>query len=149
MTDLDLQKKLVGYTKKILEEQSLMRLDEQGLWQSFNVYANEVPVKTDYNDPYEQNYIIVLIGDEDEIDDKWRVEIQFIIGYADEDDNRQGHVITATLMNEIMQFPFEGRFVSALNFDHDTPPSVLSAYATKNESSRAYIRSVPSGRATI
>ena len=103
MTDLDLQTVLVERTKSVLEEMSLKRLDEEQLWQSFNVYANEVPVKDDYNDIYEQNYIIVLLGDEDEQDGGgWRVEIQHIIGYADEDDARQGHVVTATLMNNIM-----------------------------------------------
>lgn len=104
MTDLDLQRMLVDRTKEILETQSLKRLDEKQLWQSFNVYANEVPVKDDYNDIYEQNYIIVLLGDEDEIEGQWRVEIQFIIGYADEDDERQGHVVTATLMNDILMW---------------------------------------------
>ena len=108
MTDLDLQEKLVERTKFVLEDQSIKHLDEEQLWQSFNVYANEVPVKTDYNDPYEENYIIVLLGDEDEQSDGgWRVEVQYIIGYADTDDNRQGHVVTATLMNVLfMDFPY-------------------------------------------
>lgn len=101
MTDLDLQEKLIVRIKDIMEKYSLKRTDDEE-WYDFNIYANELPVKTDYNDDEEQNYIVVIIGDEDERQDgSWDVEMQIIFGYADRDENRQAHVVLYTLMNNI------------------------------------------------
>ena len=108
MTDIDLQKKLVQRVKDVLEEMSLKRTEGEE-WYDFNVYANELPVKTDYNDEFEENYIVVIIGDEDEKENgSWNVEIQFIIGYHDEDENRQAHIVLYTLMNNIYMDLKEG-----------------------------------------
>lgn len=101
MTDIDLQDKLKERVDAVLETHSLKRTDGEE-WYDFNVYKNEIPVKTDYNDMFEENYIVILISDEDEMKDgSWKVEIQFIIGYHEEDDERQGHYVLCTLMNEI------------------------------------------------
>lgn len=74
------------------------------IWKNWNVYRQEKPYKTDTNDSELENYVIVIINDEDmDSEGNWIVEMQFIVAIELDEDDRQGHIILASFMNELWQ----------------------------------------------
>jgi len=72
------------------------------IWKNWNVYRQEKPYKTDENDDELENYVIVIINDEDlDSEGYWTVEMQFIVSIELDEDDRQGHIIIASFMNEL------------------------------------------------
>ena len=74
------------------------------VWKNWNVYRQEKPYKSDVNDEELENYVIVIINDEDmDSEGNWTVQIQFIVAIELDEDDRQGHMILASFMNELWQ----------------------------------------------
>lgn len=105
MTDIDLQRKIVESLKEFVSEKGLaIPKNNEGEWVEWNIYAQEKPYKTDENDEYMEDYIIVLLTDEDtDKEGNWIVEIQFVFGIELYEADHQGHIILASAMNNIWQ----------------------------------------------
>ncbi|MBQ6577472.1 MAG: hypothetical protein IJL91_06965 [Bacteroidales bacterium] len=117
MSDLELQKELYNRVTAFLEEKGLQfpsmgeeaGEDAEGnplaepSWKAFNVYIQDKPFKTDENDEAEENYIIIILNDEDGISatEEWDIEIQFIIGIELYENEHQGNLIIANVMNNL------------------------------------------------
>lgn len=105
MTDLELQRALAGELKKMCETHSLKKLDGED-WKAYNIYSQDKPYKDDEDDKAQEDYIIVLLDDEETFKDeagkwKWKVCVQFIISIELYDESNQGNLILANLMNQI------------------------------------------------
>lgn len=117
MTDLELQKELYNRITAFLEEKGLQfpsmgeeaGEDPEGeplaepSWKAFNVYIQDKPFKTDENDEEEENYIIIILNDEDgrSNTEDWEIEIQFIVGIELYENEHQGNLIIANVMNNL------------------------------------------------
>lgn len=104
MTNLDLQEALITEVKEVLEHQSIKRLDGE-TWKDFNVYRQDKPYKDDDEDEAQENYIIVMLDDEDtDSEGRWIVTVHMLISaYVpfNEDTDHQGNMIIANIMNQI------------------------------------------------
>ncbi len=101
MTDLKLQEVLVGEIRSLLQNQSLKKLDGTA-WKDLNVYQQEKPYKDDEDDAAQEDYIIVMLGDEDLGEDRrWKVDVHMIMSICLYENAHQGNMILANLMNQI------------------------------------------------
>jgi hypothetical protein len=101
MTDLDLQAALVRELKQLQKYKSLKLLDGSE-WKDFHIYTQDKPYKDDADYDEQEDYVIVLIDDEDaDSDGWWTVQIQFIISICLYEEQHQGNLIIANLMNQI------------------------------------------------
>lgn len=104
MTDLDLQAEIVSELKNHLLDDGIMMVRGRE-FKDIHVFYQELPIKEngeeDEDDGQQWNYILVALGDEDVVDGKWRVEIHFCVGIEDTDEDCQGHMNVAYIMNEI------------------------------------------------
>lgn len=123
MTDLELQQALYEHVRSFLKDQGLEfpysnqetvvdeetgEENEQTIheWKPFNVYKQDKPYKTDENDEDEENYILIILNDEDgeERSEDWIVEVQFIVGIELYEDDHQGNLIIANVMNKLWHY---------------------------------------------
>lgn len=101
MTDLKLQEVLVKEIQCLLENQSLKKPDGSE-WKNLNVYRQEKPYKDDEDDDAQEDYIIVMLDDEDFGEDRrWKVDVHMIMSICLYEDAHQGNMILANLMNQI------------------------------------------------
>ncbi|MCM1058318.1 MAG: hypothetical protein NC517_12035 [Firmicutes bacterium] len=101
MTDLDLQNALIRELEELTERQSLKKPDGT-VWKDFNIYRQEKPYKNDELDVDQEDYIIVMLDDEDTDEDgNWIVYVHMLISIALFEEENQGNLILATLMNQI------------------------------------------------
>lgn len=104
MTDLDLQNALIRELEELVDHQSLKKLDGE-VWKDFNIYRQDKPYKNDEADEADadqEDYIIVMLGDEDtDQDGRWIVDIHILISIMLLEEEHQGNLILATLMNQI------------------------------------------------
>ena len=101
MTDLELQDSLVREIEEMTRRHSLKKLNGE-TWEDYKIYRQEKPYKDDEFEDDQEDYIIVLINDEDtDGEGNWIVEIQFIISIVLYEEAHQGNLILANLMNQI------------------------------------------------
>lgn len=101
MTDLDLQDALMKELEELAEHQSLKKLDGE-VWKDFNIYRQDKPYKDDEQDAGQEDYIIVMLDDEDtDQDGRWIVNVHMLISIMLFEEENQGNLILATLMNQI------------------------------------------------
>jgi hypothetical protein len=106
MTDLDLQKALKKELEKMIKDGDVKvpPCEELGQeeWQPINVYRQEKPWKNDECSDEQENYILIMIDDEDQnSDDQWVVTIHFLFSIYYEDIKHQGNLVLADLMNRV------------------------------------------------
>lgn len=101
MTDLELQDALIREIEELVEHQSLKKLDGE-VWKDFNIYRQDKPYKVDGEEDDQEDYIIVMLDDEDtDQDGQWIVTIHMLISIMLFEDEHQGNLILATLMNQL------------------------------------------------
>lgn len=108
MTDLQLLNDIVDSLKEFIKSDAItMKLGDE--YKDLKVYPQDLPEKYDEDDEELRNYVVVMIGDEDVVDDEWRVEVHFSINIEDMDSDHSGWMNVMCLMNEIyMHFIKEG-----------------------------------------
>lgn len=101
MTDLDLQDALIRELEELAERQSLKKLDGE-TWKDFHIYRQDKPYKDDESDDEQEDYIIVMLDDEDtDQEGRWTVNVHMLISVMLFEEENQGNLILATLMNQI------------------------------------------------
>lgn len=101
MTDLDLQKAIVKEIEKLTQDQSLKKLNDE-VWKDYNIYAQEKPYKDDYADDDQEDYVIVMLDDEDTDEDgNWIVNVHILLSIRLYEEQHQGNLILANLMNQL------------------------------------------------
>ncbi len=101
MTDLDLQDALIRELHELTEHQSLKKLDGT-VWKDFNIYRQDKPYKDDEADEDQEDYIIVMLDDEDtDQEGRWIVNVHMLISIRLFEEENQGNLILASLMNQI------------------------------------------------
>ncbi len=103
MTDLELQDAVIKEIGKLLEHQSLKKPNGQA-WKNLSIYRQEKPYKDDINDELQEDYILVVLGDEDieeNGDGCWMVTLHTVICLSNEDPENQENIALASLMNQI------------------------------------------------
>lgn len=138
MTDIELQKVLA----QELKQMKLKRLDGT-LWKNFRVYKQGKPYKDDLDTYEQEDYITVVIADEDtDKDGNMIVEIQMILSiYLYDDKNQTGELMLANFMNQIDYYLRGKRIIDGKyemerevhkRFNPDCYPNFYeSAYITK------------------
>lgn len=121
MTDLDLQKCIVGEIEGLIKDKCLQVAEDYDRIEDFKVYVQDKPYKSDYvsfEDPFageepdkdimvgsgdQENYIIVVLDDEDleEGSDDWTVLVHIIVSIKLYERLHQGNLIIADIMNNI------------------------------------------------
>lgn len=101
-TDLDLQLALMDEVEKVIKEQSIKKPGNGHEWEDYHIYKQDKPWKDDSDAEDQEDYIIVMLDDED-TNDKWEwiVQVHIIISIHLEDDEAQGNVFLADLMNQL------------------------------------------------
>lgn len=143
MTDLELQDAVIREIRRLAERQSLKK-QEGEVWKDFNIYRQDKPYKNDMYDEEQEDYIIVMLDDEDiegDGDGRWEVMLHIIICIMHEDRENQGNVILANLMNQIdlhfrrlgyLDQRFEMMRETHKRFDQDHAPTYFQCdYITK------------------
>lgn len=101
MTDLDLQNVIIREIRELAKKQSLKKLDGE-VWKDYKIYRQEKPYKDDSEDEDQEDYIIVMLDDEDTDEEgRWNVNVHILISIALFDEQHQGNLILANLMNQI------------------------------------------------
>lgn len=113
MTDLELQEALKKEVQSILLKDGLQIYADED-WKSYNVYKQDKPQKKDpdtmgdlpllptSNTIDTENYIVIVLEDEEEQSDgSWEVHVAMVISIYCDDENRDGNLIIANLMNQI------------------------------------------------
>lgn len=101
MTDLELQQVIVDEIKALTERQMLRKLDGEA-WKDYNLYIQEKPLKDDEYDEDQEDYIIVMLDDEDTNGDgDWIVTVHIIMSIMLMEEQHQGNLILANLMNQL------------------------------------------------
>ena len=101
MTDLALQDAVIEEIKALMERQSLRKLNGD-VWKDYSIYRQDKPYKDDENDDDQEDYIIVMLDDEDlGADNRWKVDVHIIISICLYEEQHQGNLILANLMNQI------------------------------------------------
>lgn len=101
MTDLDLQNAIIREIEELTEKQSLKKLDGEA-WKDYNIYKQEKPYKDDEADMDQEDYIIVMLDDEDtNADGEWVVNVHILLSIMLFEEQHQGNLILANLMNQL------------------------------------------------
>lgn len=104
MTDLDLQDVLIREIKELANRQSLMKMDGK-VWKDYNIYRQDKPYKDDEEDADQEDYIIVMLDDEDtDPDGRWVVTVHILISIMLFEEEHQGNLILANWMNQLDQY---------------------------------------------
>jgi hypothetical protein len=103
MTDVDLQTALMREVREVLDTQGIKNMDDgYTRWKDFNVYRQDLPFKNDDEDWRQTDYVLVIIGDEDTDEDgDWIVQMHMSMCIMSMDEEHQGNVVLANLMNQI------------------------------------------------
>lgn len=109
MTDLDLQDAIIQEIKGLAKRQSLKKLNDE-VWTDYSIYRQDKPYKDDNMDAEQEDYIIVMLDDEDtDFEGRWIVTVHIIISIMLYEEQHQGNLILANLMNQIdMHFRKKG-----------------------------------------
>lgn len=101
MTDLHLQDVLIQELKELTASHSLKKLNNE-IWEDYHIYRQDKPYKDDMDDSEQEDYIIVMLDDEDTDEDgRWVVTVHMIFSIALYDEENQGNLILASLMNQV------------------------------------------------
>jgi len=101
MTDLDLQEAIVKEIEKLTQDQSLKKLNDE-VWKDYNIYTQEKPYKDDFADDDQEDYVIVMLDDEDTDEDgNWIVNVHILLSIKLYEEQHQGNLILANLMNQL------------------------------------------------
>lgn len=101
MTDLDLQDAIIREIRELTRKQSLKKLDGE-VWKDYNIYRQEKPYKDDEADMEQEDYIIVMLDDEDTNEHgEWIVNVHILISIMLFEEAHQGNLILANLMNQL------------------------------------------------
>lgn len=101
MTDLDLQDALIKEIKEVMEDQSLKKVDGEE-WKDYNIYRQDKPYKDEECEADQEDYIIVMLDDEDtDSDGRWIVTVQILFSIMMFDEQHQGNLILANWMNQL------------------------------------------------
>lgn len=107
MTDLGLQQAL--YEKLVEMTQSYVN-DDLADWTTFKVYKQDKPYKIDdlideetsIAESDQENYIIIMIDDEDTVDNgEWVVQIYFLVSIGEYYEEHNGNIVILNMLNEI------------------------------------------------
>ena len=83
------------------ESHSLKKLNDE-VWEDYHIYRQDKPYKDDMDDTDQEDYIIVMIDDEDTDEDgRWVVTVHMIFSIMLYDEENQGNLILASLMNQV------------------------------------------------
>ena len=126
MTDLDLQKAIVAELERLIKKNSIKvpPADGETNWVPINVYRQEKPWKSDEDSEDQENYILVMIDDEDQNDDgEWVVTIHCLFSIHFEDMEHQGNLVLADIMNQVYEdlrkkTILEGKYELQMNGAH-------------------------------
>lgn len=101
MTDLDLQDAIIKEIKDLTESQSLKKLNDE-IWKGYSIYRQDKPLKDDELDEEQEDYIIVMIDDEDtNSDGEWVVTVHILISIMLFEEINQGNLILANIMDQL------------------------------------------------
>lgn len=101
MTDLHLQDALIQELKYLTESHSLKKLNGD-VWDNYHIYRQEKPYKDDDDVSEQEDYIIVMLDDEDTDEDGcWIVTVHMIFSIMLYDEENQGNLVLASLMNQV------------------------------------------------
>ncbi len=101
MTDLDLQGAIIREIQELTASQSLKKLDDE-VWEDYNIYRQDKPYKNDAEEEDQEDYIIVMLDDEDTNDaGQWVVTVHIVISIMLMEEEHQGNLILANLMNQL------------------------------------------------
>jgi hypothetical protein len=104
MTDLDLQGALIREIEELAATQSLKKADGE-VWKDYHIYRQDKPYKDDTEDEDQEDYIIVMIDDEDtDAEGNWVVQIQILFSIMLYEEAHQGNLILANWMNQLDQW---------------------------------------------
>ena len=111
MTDLELQDEVINEIKQLLKHQSLKKPNGEA-WKDICVYRQDKPLKDDEDPEDQEDYIIVMLDDED-VDEKgdgrWVVTLHILISIMLYEVEHQGNILLANLMNQLdLHFRKEG-----------------------------------------
>lgn len=112
MTDVILVSTIAAEVRKMLSSGGLQTL-YGNVFEDITVYEHDIPLVQDEDDEDLRNYIVIMTGDEETVEedgrDEWNVEIHFSINIMDADGTRTGNTNILNLMNEIyMHFITKG-----------------------------------------
>lgn len=101
MTDLHLQDALIHELKELADSHSLKKPDGEE-WKDYRIYRQDKPYKDDENDSEQEDYIIVMLDDEDTNEQgEWIVNVHMLFSIQLYDEENQGNLILAALMNQV------------------------------------------------
>ena len=101
MTDLELQDALIIEIERLLKHQSLRKPNGE-TWKDISVYRQDKPFKDDEDTEDQEDYIIVMLDDEDvDKDGNWEVTVHIIISIMMYEVEHQGNILLADLMNQL------------------------------------------------
>ena len=101
MTVLDLQGAIIREIQELTVSQSLKKLDGE-VWEDYNIYRQDKPYKNDAEEDDQEDYIIVMLDDEDTNDaGHWVVTVHIVISIMLMEEEHQGNLILANLMNQL------------------------------------------------
>lgn len=101
MTDLELQQAIAKELVYLTDHHSLKKLNGED-WKDYHIYIQDKPYKDDEDDDAQEDYIIVMIDDEDTNENgDWIVQIHIIISICLYEESHQGNIILANMMNVI------------------------------------------------
>lgn len=103
MTDLDLQNAIIREIQELIVNQSLKKLGDE-VWKAYNIYRQDKPYKDDAEDEDQEDYIIVMLDEEDTNElGRWVVTVHIVISIMLLEESHQGNLILANLMNQLDQ----------------------------------------------
>ncbi len=101
MTDLDLQEAIIREIKELAASQSLKKLNGE-VWKDYHIYKQDKPYKDDEEADDQEDYILVMLDEEDTDDEgNWIVTVHIVISIMLFEEEHQGNLILANLMNEL------------------------------------------------
>lgn len=101
MTDLDLQEAIIREIQELISSHSLKKLDDE-VWKDYNIYRQDKPYKNDVEEDDQEDYIIVMLDDEDTDDmGQWVVTVHIVISIMLMEEEHQGNLILSNLMNQL------------------------------------------------
>lgn len=141
MTDLELQDTIIQEIKELAASHSLKKLNGE-VWKDYHIYKQDKPYKDDEVDDAQEDYIIVMLDDEDTDEDgKWVVNVHILISIALFEEEHQGNIILADLMNQLDLHFYGKRIIGGRyemekerhkRFNHECPPNYYEcAYTTR------------------
>ena len=101
MTDLALQEAIINEIRRLTEQHSLKKADGED-WKDYAIYRQDKPYKDDMDDAAQEDYIIVMLDEEDiNSEGRWVVTVHIIISIMLPEDEQYGNLVLANLMNQL------------------------------------------------